>query len=130
MDIGTIVVSVVGASVSSGGIVGIITARTARRKAPADIAVMLTESAMRQVNELQERLADAERLTDSAAGRARAAEREVENALIEVHQLRRVVADLTDRVGQLVRWIHDPYMTIENLRLRVPPPTSDNGGSH
>lgn len=130
MDVATLVVSLVASSVSSGGIVGFVTARTARKKAPADIAVMLTESAMRQVNELQERLADSERLMDSANAKARAAEREVENAMVEMHQLRRVVADLTDRVGQLVRWIHDPYMTIENLRLRVPPPTSDNGGSH
>lgn len=117
--------------VSSGGVVGIITARTARRKAPADIAALLTETAMRQVNELQERLADADKHANDANAKARAAERDVETAWIEVHQLRRVVTDLTDRVERIAIWVHDPYMTIEQLRVRVPRPQSENSsGSH
>lgn len=126
MDGTSVLVTIGAAALSGGGIAAWITASVARRKAPADIAAQLSAAAMMQVDQLQERVQEAE----TSARNARVAAESVEAHMREVQRLADAILDKFDRVA---RWIHDPSMTIEVLRKRVPLPrngTSPDGIVH
>lgn len=112
-----------------------------RRTAPTDNTVRLSaaamaqvESAMRQVDQLQERAAAAEQNVAATERASAAARQEAEDARSETatvrREMRKVSAkaeELADRLDVLIQHIHDPYMTIERLRVMVPLPKPTNG---
>lgn len=113
MDAITVVTSFAGAVLSGGGMSVIVGALAKRRSAPVDATVRLTGAAMAQVDQLQERVQEAER----AAGGAR---QEAESAHREMQAVRREASELAGRLHSLIAAIHDPYMTLDRLRLMVP----------
>lgn len=113
MDVGTIVVSLASSGLVTAGVTAIVGAARKRRTAPAEITERINAAAMAQVDQLQERVKDAEATADRALRRAI----EVEDQLILA---RREASALAERLAMLARWIHEPTMTIDQLRVRVP----------
>lgn len=114
MDALTAAVSIAGAILASGGTVSLIQAITHRRTDRADATARLTDAAMLQVDQLQERVQEAEQA-------ARDARQESDDARRQMAAVRREASELVDRLSSLARWIHDPYMTLDRLRVMVPP---------
>jgi chromosome segregation ATPase len=127
VDLFTAGVSIGGSLISAGGGAWIVNAIRRRRAAPIDATVRLTDAAMKQVDQLQERVLDAEATTQRTQQRLHEVEQEAEDAKQQVRAIRRECADLAERMATLARWIHDPYMTIEQLRTRVPLTPGANG---
>lgn len=127
MDTLTAVVSISGAAISGGGFTWLVNSIARRGTAPAENAKVLTDAAMLQVDQLQERVKDAEAAAARAQQRTHEVEQEAEDARQAVRAVRRECADLAERMAQLARWIHQPDMTIEVLRARVPLVPSQNG---
>src|SRR5690348_10826586 len=119
MDIATVLLSLGATAISGSGIAAITSARIARRRAPVDIAATLSEAAMKQVDQLQERVQEAEVA-------AKAARDEADEARDKLRMVNLSLDRMTIRVNQIALWIHDPNTTLEWLRSRIPPP---NGAS-
>lgn len=122
MNTATALLSILASLISAGGLGTIITARVLRRKAPADIVATLSQAtinqvaaAMQQVDQLQERVHEAETA-------ARHAREESDQAWAQLRSLKRAFNELIDRVDRTARMIHDPYITIDVLRQLVPNP--------
>lgn len=127
MDLLTAGVSIVGSVLAGGGGASVVAALAKRRTAPADSAKTLTDAAMLQVDQLQERVKDAEATTARTQQRLHEVEREAEDAHQQVRALRRAAADLEERLSLLARWIHTEGMTVDTLKVRVPLPLGRNG---
>lgn len=117
--------ALLGAAVGGGGLAGVvgtlITGMISRPKTRADAVKVLTDSALAQVNELQERTAEAER-------EARATRSELEAARLQIREL---TADVYRVLAQMQAWraaILAPTADLERLRAMVrADPGSVNG---
>lgn len=124
---------VLATAVSGGGLAGVIgaliTGMLNRPKTRADAVATLTDSALKQVNELQERTAEAER--EAVAARAEAAETrrqmrelsgEIDAAVTTLRSWRSailspVTVDAAVRLEQLRAMVRDPGGTINGRHL-------------
>lgn len=120
MDVVTVLVSLGGAVLSGGGLAVMGQAIAKRRTAPAEITSRLNDAAMSQVDQLQERVREA----DLAARDAR---RESEGVTRDMRAVRQEANELAERLSALIRMIHSPEMTLERLRSLVPMPPGRNG---
>lgn len=115
------------AAVGGGGLAGVVTTLIsgvlARPKTRADAVALLTDSALKQVNELQERTAEAER--EAVAARAEAAETR--------RQMRELSGEIDAAVATLRTWrqaILAPTADLEQLRAMVRDPGGTLNGRH
>jgi chromosome segregation ATPase len=113
----TVVVSLSGALLSGGG--GAYILGALRRTAPAEVTERLNKSAMLQVDQLQERVTDAEATTVRTQARMREVEQEAEDTRQQMRAVRREAADLAERLASMVRMVHDPSMSLDRLRVLV-----------
>ncbi|TDB93483.1 hypothetical protein E1091_11835 [Micromonospora fluostatini] len=111
------------AAVGGGGLAGVvgtlITSVFSRPKVRADAVALLTDSALKQVNELQERTAEAEREATAARN----------DLLAARQQIRELTVDIDRAMITLRTWrtaILSPDMTLEQLRVLV---LADHGDS-
>ncbi|WP_229401904.1 hypothetical protein [Micromonospora okii] len=111
------------AAVGGGGLAGVvgtlITGVMGRPKTRADAVALLTDSALKQVNELQERTAEAER--EALAARNEAAETR--------RQMRELTGEIDAAVATLRSWraaILSPTAELDRLRTMV---LADPGGT-
>ena len=98
---------------SLAGVAAILNIFFTRKKVKVDNTVALSDAAMRQVNELQERATDAEGRLDRAVSKADALGKQVDRLMVKIRMLTLA--------------IHDPTVTIERLRVMVPLTQSTNG---
>ena len=119
--------TVIAAVIGSGGVAGILgsllTGLLQRPKVKADAVALLTDSAIKQVNELQERTAEAER-------EATAARNDLAKAR---QQMRELTAEIDAALNTLRSWrsaILSPAADLERLRamVRAEPGTSTTNG--
>ncbi|MBM0275314.1 hypothetical protein [Micromonospora tarensis] len=115
------------AAVGGGGLAGVVTTLIAgilaRPKTRADAVSLLTDSALKQVNELQERTAEAER--EAVAARAEAAQAR--------QQMRELTGEIDAAVATLRTWrsaILSPGVEVEQLRAMVRDPGGTINGRH
>ncbi|GLZ62887.1 hypothetical protein [Micromonospora sp. NBRC 107095] len=113
--------------VSGGGIAGIITTLVGglfnRPKTRADAVALLTDSALKQVNELQERTSEAEREALAARNELAAARA----------QMRELTGEIDAAVATLRSWrsaILSPTIELEQLRAMVRDPGGTINGRH
>jgi hypothetical protein len=116
------------------GLVSLLTLRATRRRivaestqfhAKADETVasaarVFIGGAVDLVAPLRRQLGEAEKAATAATVRANLINRKLEHTEGRVTRLE-------SKLDRLRSWIHDPYMTIEQLRARVPAPTGTNG---
>lgn len=128
------VASLVASALAGGGFVAIVNAVARRRTVKADATEKLTDSALKM---LQVAGADAnEAYKEASEARQEAAEarRETGHARREVAQLSAEVDALAAKMHRLLGWIHDPYMSIDRLRVLAPMPpmqsTNGTGATH
>ncbi len=128
-----LLVSVI-ASLGLGGVAASwLTARYNRPKTSADAVKALTDSAVALVNELQERVAEAE-------VEARSARREASEARDELRTARRQIRELGDEAEAVTAKLRAvrvalsaPTVSIPGLRFMLgvePPPETTNGHRH
>jgi chromosome segregation ATPase len=113
-------VALLGAALGAGGLSGVVTAWLARPKTKADAAAVLTDAALRQVNELQEQVATAHAEAREARAEAEAARR----------QVRLLTAEVDQCMQTLRAWraaIFAPDATVAGLRAMVGPEPGSNG---
>ncbi|MFE9192069.1 hypothetical protein ACFYL6_20935 [Micromonospora sp. NPDC007208] len=117
--------------VSGGGVAGIITTLVGglfnRPKTRADAVARLTDSAIQQVNELQERTAEAEREAKAARDELRQAREETREKMRELN------GEIDAAVATLRSWrsaILTPGIEIEQLRAMVRDPGGTVNGRH
>ena len=115
------------AAVGGGGLAGVVTTliggMLARPKTRADAVALLTDSALKQVNELQERTAEAER-------EALAARNDIAQAR---KQMRELTGEIDAAVATLRTWrsaILAPSADLDQLRLMVRDPGGTINGRH
>ncbi len=115
------------AAVGGGGLAGVvgtlITGMMGRPKTRADAVALLTDSALKQVNELQERTAEAER--EALAAR---------NDLAQARQqMRELMGEIDAAVATLRTWraaILAPRADLDQLRAMVRDPGGTVNGRH
>ncbi|MFD6771111.1 hypothetical protein ACFWC6_33380 [Micromonospora chalcea] len=124
--------ALVAAAVGGGGLAGVVTTIIAgvlaRPKTRADAVKVLTDSALAQVNELQERTAEAER--EAVAARAEAAQAR--------QQMRELSGEIDAAVATLRSWRAailapvglDAEVRLEQLRVMVRDPGGTINGRH
>jgi hypothetical protein len=122
VDTGTVLVSLGGALLTGGGGTAIVTAITRRGRRKADVAEVLTDTAMDIMAAFK---ADAKAAReDSAVAKAEVAE--TRRQFVELgQQAQRLAAELRWIIGA----IHEPAQTLDHLRVLVPLPASTNGHS-
>ncbi|MFI2664896.1 hypothetical protein [Micromonospora carbonacea] len=116
------------AAVGGGGLASVvgtlITGAMGRPKTRADAVALLTDSALKQVNELQERTAEAER--EAMAARAEAAETrrqmrelsgEIDAAVATLRSWRAAILAPRADLDQLRAMVRDPGGTVNGRRL-------------
>lgn len=115
------------AAVGGGGLAGVVTTLISgvlnRPKTRADAVALLTDSALKQVNELQERTAEAEK-------EALAARNELAQAR---QQMRELTGEIDAAVATLRSWraaILNPAVELDQLRLMVRDPGGTINGRH
>jgi predicted amino acid-binding ACT domain protein len=113
VDAVTVLVSLSGALVSSGGVGVVVNALAKKRTNKADAAETLTDTALTIVAALKADAASAR--LDSTAVRK------------EMSAVRDQVEALGGKLRRLIATIHEPAMTIEQLRIIVPLLPSQNG---
>lgn len=129
------------AVIGGGGISGFIGSLVAplvrRPVVRAEATGLLTDAATGLVNELQEEVGRARAEATSARTEAQGARAEAREAGQEAAAARQTVRamssemdELTYRLRQLIGWIHEPDMTLDQLRRLVPrPPGTTNGAA-
>ena len=115
------------AAVGGGGLAGVVTTLIggilARPRTRADAVALLTDSALKQVNELQERTAEAEREALAARNDLAQARR----------QMRELTGEIDAAVATLRTWrsaILAPSADLDQLRLMVRDPGGTINGRH
>ena len=115
----------IAAVLGGGGVAGLLgsllTGLMGRPKVRADAVALLTDAALKQVNELQERTAEAER--EAAAARSEAAE-----ARRQIHLLTAEVDQLVARLRSWRSAILAPSADLDRLRLMVQTETINGSG--
>lgn len=101
MNIWTLLVATVGGGGLAGVIGTLVTGAMNRPKVKADVVSMLTDSALKQVNELQERTAEAEREATAARQQMRALTGEVDALLARLRTWRAAILSPTAELPQL-----------------------------
>lgn len=127
MDLATAAVSIGGSLISAGGGAWVVNAIRKRRTAPVDNAVKLNQAAMAQVDQFQESAARAEATADRAEAKLELANTEIDRLRGHVRTLEDTVLKLTSKLNNLIDVIHEPSMSMDQLRARVPLPPSRNG---
>lgn len=98
-------VQLLAASLGGGGLAGIggslLTGLLTRPKVKADAVALLTDSAIKQVNELQERTSAAEREADAARQQMRLLTVEIDTALATLRNWRAAILHPTADLDQL-----------------------------
>ena len=119
------------ATVGGGGLAGVVTTLIAgvlnRPKLRADAVATLTDSALQQVNELQERTAEAEREAKAARNELRQTRQEMRE------QMRELTGEIDAAVATLRTWrsaILAPGVDLEELRSMVRDPGGTINGRH
>lgn len=116
------------AAVGSGGLAGIATTLIAgilnQPKTKADAVALLTDSALKQVNELQERTAEAEREATAARNEAAQARQqihvlsdEIDAAVATLRTWRSAILSTPGVPEPLLRMVRDPGGTINGRHL-------------
>lgn len=121
------------ASLGLGGIAASwVTARFARPKTNADAVKALTDSAVALVNELQERVAEAEVEARSARREAAEARDELRTARRQIRELGDEAEAVTAKLRAVRVALSAPAVSIPGLRamLGVEPPETTNGHRH
>ena len=113
-------VAILGAALGAGGLSGLATALIARPKTRADAVSVLTDAAVKQVNELQEQVTE-------ARAEAQRARQESEAARQQVRLLTAEVDECMDRLRAWRAAIFSPQATVEGLRAMVGPEPGANG---
>lgn len=131
MDVGTIVVSITGALLSSAGVAATVQALARRRVTNAEAAGALTDSAIEllQATKTEARADIAAMRVDLTEARRETSEakRDAAEARRQVKAVRNEAEILVGYLRRIVGLIHDPTMTLERLRLVVGP-EPPNGG--
>jgi len=120
VDLTTALVSVGSAVIASGGFAAIARSLARRRTAPVEATKVLTDAAMVQVDQLQERVKEAEQEARQTRAELVEARHEAEETRQQMRAVRRECADLAEQMAKIVRWAQEPAMTIEQLRSRLP----------
>ena len=121
--------SVVASAMAGGGFVAIVQALARRHAVKADVTEKLTDSALKMLHVARADANEAYKEASEARKEASEARRETATARRDVAQLSAEVDALAGRVHRLLGWIHDPYMTIDRLRVLAPLPPSQNGAA-
>ncbi|MEU5946323.1 hypothetical protein ABZ793_12265 [Micromonospora sp. NPDC047465] len=123
------------AAVGGGGLAGVIgtliTGMVSRPKVRADAVATLTESALQQVNELQERTKEAEEEARAARAELVQTRREMRAQMRE--QMRELNEEIDAAVATLRTWraaILNPAVDLDQLRLMVRDPGGTINGRH
>lgn len=119
--------SIAASALAGGGFVAIVNALARRRAVKADVTEKLTGAALKMLQAAQADANEAYKEASEARKEAMAARRETRR---ELDQLSAELDAFAGRVRRLLGWIHDPYMTLERLRMLAPmPPEQVNGAS-
>lgn len=112
------------------GFVGSLVAPLVRRPVVrAEATERLTAASVSLVDQLQEEVAAARTEAATARTEAREAGQEAAAARRTVRALSGEMDELTDRLRRLISWIHEPTMTLDRLRVLVPPPPGPTNGA-
>lgn len=102
---------VVAAAIGAGGVSGVVgslaTGLFARPKTKADAVSVLTDAALKQVNELQERTTQAEAAADSATTKMRALSQEVDMCTAKLRYWRAAILSPTATLPALREMVND-----------------------
>jgi len=121
------VASIAASALVGGGFVAIVNALARRRAVKADVTEKLTGAALKMLQAAQADANEAYKEASEARREAMEARRETRR---ELDQLSAELDAFAGRVRRLLSWIHDPYMTLERLRVLAPmPPEPVNGNS-
>jgi uncharacterized protein (DUF3084 family) len=120
---------VLAALLGGGGISWLGQYLTKRRTAPIDNAVRISDASMRMIDQMQEQVADAQRAVIDARREADDARREASAARREMRAVSQEAEELAAKLHKLTRAIHDPYQSLERLRMMLPLPPATNGTS-
>lgn len=115
-----LLIAVLGGGGLAGIINGVISPLIRRDAIGAQVEKDRVSAAMQIVNELQEEVKSARQETREVTKDAQEARRIIGRLDTEVSALR-------GRVSTIMEWIHEPDMTMERLRFRVPRPVGMNG---
>lgn len=111
--------SIAASALAGGGFVAIVNALARRRAVRADVTEKLTGAALKMLQAAQTDANEAYREASEARREAAEARRETRQKL---DQLSAELDAFAGRVRRLLGWIHDPYMTIDRLRVLAPMP--------
>jgi hypothetical protein len=120
VDAGTVITSVGGAVGGLAGLAALVGALTRRRVVKADAAETVTDTALELMTALKSDAKAARE--DSAAARLDAQETHRQMSVV-----RQECEALAGKMRRLVAAIHEPLMTIEQLRAMVPLGLGSNG---
>lgn len=120
-DLPVLVASVVGAAISSGGLVAIVNAVARRRKVKVDAADRLSDSTLKWVDEFQTEAREARKEAAEARKEATEARREATEAHNQMRAIRTEAELLAGQLQALRKAILDPNATIERLRAIIGP---------
>jgi uncharacterized coiled-coil DUF342 family protein len=119
------------AAVGGGGLAGVVTtlisAMVSRPKTRADAVALLTDSALQQVNELQERTKEAEEEAKAARDELVQTRRHMREQMRELNE------EIDAAVATLRTWraaILNPAVDLDQLRLMVRDPGGTINGRH
>jgi len=119
MDVGTILVSTIGALLAAPGGVAIVNAISGRKKTQADVVGSLTDSALELLNAAKAETAEARREIKEVREEAAGARREAHETRRQMRHVREEADQLVGYLRRVVSYIHDPTMTLERLRVLV-----------
>lgn len=122
----TILIAVIASGGGFGLLSSVITARSQKSKTAADAVQQLTASAVALVNELQERVTEAESEARSARDELRSVRRQLREASDEADALTRKMRQIREELGR-------ESVSVPFLRSMVgvdPPPGHTNGSWH
>jgi chromosome segregation ATPase len=120
VDTGTVLVSLGGALLTGGGGTAIVTAITRRGRRKADVAEVLTDTAMDIMATFK---ADAKAAREDAA----AFKTEAAEARRQIVDLGQQAERLAHELRRIIGAIHEPAQTLDRLRVLVPAQASTNG---
>lgn len=134
-------VNLAGVLIASGIVTILFNWLRARRTAPTENTVRMSDaavkqvqsamaqvtSAMGQVDQLQEQVAHATQAARDSELASNDARRESDKLRRELGVVTEAAERLEARIARMAELIHDPYMTIDRLRAMIPPPKVNGG---
>jgi chromosome segregation ATPase len=118
----TAAVTAASALLGGAGFAALINAFTGRRTRRVEVADRLSDSSLKWVQEFQEETQTSRRETAEARRETAEARREIEALRREVADVRHEAEGLATKLHKLTTAIHDPYMSLDRLRVMVPLP--------